>query len=383
MTGMHRMRTGPVARIGKVLAPAVALTAVVGGTAFYTGSGATLDLSVDGQVRQVDSRASTVGDMLAAQSISLSAYDIVSPDVDATLQDGQTVEVRHARDLMVIVDGETTTYSTTQLTVGEALADLGVDVTGASLSLPLGAELPREATSVTVSTPKQLTLSVGGKTRTVTSAAATVEDLLDEQDVDLAAADTLNVGVRRAVTDGMKVTVTRVRTEQVTRTEKVSFDTTERKDSDLTVGTRKTITAGVPGARQATYQVSYVNGKTSDKKLLSATVTKQPVDAVVAVGTKPRPATDTGSSSGSSSGGAADGLNWAGLAKCESGGNPRAVNSAGYYGLYQFSLSTWRSVGGSGNPANASSAEQTRRAKILYNKAGAGQWPSCGKYLFS
>ena len=77
----------------------------------------------------------------------------------------------------------------------------------------------------------------------------------------------------------------------------------------------------------------------------------------------------------------ADGLNWAALAQCESGGNPRAVNPAGYYGLYQFSLSTWASVGGSGNPIDASPAEQTARAQALYARGGAGQW-GCGRHLF-
>lgn len=85
----------------------------------------------------------------------------------------------------------------------------------------------------------------------------------------------------------------------------------------------------------------------------------------------------------SRSGGRAGGLNWAALARCESGGNPRAVNPAGYYGLYQFSRATWRSVGGSGLPSRASSAEQTRRAIILFNRSGAGQWPHCGPRLFS
>jgi soluble lytic murein transglycosylase-like protein len=77
----------------------------------------------------------------------------------------------------------------------------------------------------------------------------------------------------------------------------------------------------------------------------------------------------------------ADGLNWASLARCESGGNPKAVNPAGYYGLYQFSPSTWRSMGGSGLPTQASSSEQLYRAKMLYKKAGAGQW-GCGRHLF-
>ncbi len=77
----------------------------------------------------------------------------------------------------------------------------------------------------------------------------------------------------------------------------------------------------------------------------------------------------------------ADGLNWAGLARCESGGNPRAVNAAGYYGLYQFNVATWRSVGGSGMPHHASAAAQTYRAKLLYKSRGRSPWPHCGRYL--
>lgn len=75
-------------------------------------------------------------------------------------------------------------------------------------------------------------------------------------------------------------------------------------------------------------------------------------------------------------------LNWAALARCESGGNPRAVNPAGYYGLYQFTPSTWRSVGGSGLPTNASSSEQTTRAQTLFRRSGSGPWPVCGHHLF-
>jgi peptidoglycan hydrolase-like protein with peptidoglycan-binding domain len=75
-------------------------------------------------------------------------------------------------------------------------------------------------------------------------------------------------------------------------------------------------------------------------------------------------------------------LNWASLARCESGGNRRAVNPAGYYGLYQFSPATWRSVGGSGLPSRASKAEQTRRAQTLFRRSGSSPWPHCGPRLF-
>jgi len=66
------------------------------------------------------------------------------------------------------------------------------------------------------------------------------------------------------------------------------------------------------------------------------------------------------------------------IASCESGGDPTAVNPAGYYGKYQFDSGTWASVGGSGNPAEASEAEQDYRASLLYSRAGSSPWPVCG-----
>ena len=66
------------------------------------------------------------------------------------------------------------------------------------------------------------------------------------------------------------------------------------------------------------------------------------------------------------------------IAACESGGDPGAVNVAGYYGKYQFDLGTWQSVGGRGNPASAPEREQDYRAAVLYSRAGASPWPVCG-----
>jgi soluble lytic murein transglycosylase-like protein len=74
-------------------------------------------------------------------------------------------------------------------------------------------------------------------------------------------------------------------------------------------------------------------------------------------------------------------LHWRGLARCESSNNPRAVNPAGYYGLYQFNVPTWHSVGGRGYPHRASVEEQTYRAQRLYMSRGRSPWPHCGRFL--
>ncbi len=89
----------------------------------------------------------------------------------------------------------------------------------------------------------------------------------------------------------------------------------------------------------------------------------------------------TGSSSGSGSGSVSGGLTaiLMKIAQCESGGNPHAISPSGQYrGMFQFTFATWASVGGHGDPAQASEAEQIQRAAILYERSGPGQWPVCG-----
>ena len=67
------------------------------------------------------------------------------------------------------------------------------------------------------------------------------------------------------------------------------------------------------------------------------------------------------------------------IARCESGGNPRAIGGGGLYrGAFQFSRSTWNGVGGRGDPIDAPLIEQYRRADMLLKRSGPGQWPVCG-----
>ncbi|MFD6134221.1 transglycosylase family protein [Isoptericola sp. NPDC060257] len=72
---------------------------------------------------------------------------------------------------------------------------------------------------------------------------------------------------------------------------------------------------------------------------------------------------------------------WGQLARCESGGNPRTNTGNGFYGMYQFTGRTWHAVGGKGLPHRHGKSEQTKRAQILQDRAGWGQWPHCTRKL--
>ncbi len=72
---------------------------------------------------------------------------------------------------------------------------------------------------------------------------------------------------------------------------------------------------------------------------------------------------------------------WDALARCESSGNWQIDTGNGYYGGVQFSLSSWRLVGGSGYPHQSSREEQIARARILLGLQGWGAWPACSAKL--
>ena len=77
-----------------------------------------------------------------------------------------------------------------------------------------------------------------------------------------------------------------VEKRQVTETKEIPFQTKTVNDSTLPKGTQKIKTNGVPGVKTLTYEVTYTNGAETGRKLISETVTKQPVTQVVAIGTK-------------------------------------------------------------------------------------------------
>ncbi|CED92495.1 resuscitation-promoting factor [Actinomyces succiniciruminis] len=178
------------------------------------------------------------------------------------------------------------------------------------------------------------------------------------------------------------------------------FKRVEQETDALPEGETEVQTAGVNGVTRVVYQVTSVDGQETSREVVSRVVVSERVDEVVLVGTgstttetadASAAASDSASSSGSTASGsssstsgsasAADDSVWAALAQCESGGNPATNTGNGFYGLYQFSLSTWRALGGTGYPHEADAATQTAMAKKLQAQSGWGQWPGCAAQL--
>jgi uncharacterized protein YabE (DUF348 family) len=354
------------------------VTALVGGTTAFVTFDKTVTVAVDGEAREVRSFARTVGDVLEREDIKIDQHDLVSPDLESSVKDGQTIVVRYGRLLTLSIDGKQRKVWVTAKSVDEALDQLGIRAEGAQLSASRSARIPLAGLALELRSPKAVAVLVDGRRRTFETTALTVREALAEAGITVDRDDQVGPSIDSRLTDGTLIKIVRVKSGTVVETYEIPFKTTRKADSSMEKGQERVLRKGSAGARQTTFRVVYKDGKLVQRQPLTTRVTEQPVTKIVAYGTKAPAPVPARKATG------VEDLNWAALAECESGGNPNAVNPAGpYYGLYQFSASTWQSVGGSGVPTDYSGSEQTYRAQLLYKRSGAGQWPVCGSRLFS
>ena len=361
----------PVRRIAQAAVVSSLVAAAVGFSYFDKS----VNLSVDGRTSAVHLFGSTVvGDVLASQNIKVGPHDLVAPAVSTQVSDGQKVVVRYGRQLTVTVDGQTTSYWTTSTTVAGALSELGIRADSAKLSVSRSQPLGRAGLVMSITTPKDVTVTVDGKTLRTRTIGANVEEVLSELHVSVGAKDRVSPAMGTPVTtNGLKVVVARVTQKSVTATESVDFGTTRKDDATLYTGSSKTLTAGKAGSSLVTYLETWVDGKRESRKVTNSRVTTAPVARILAVGTKPKPVTSSSAVVGST----ANAAMWDRIAACESGGNWAINTGNGYYGGLQFDSGTWLANGGGTYAARADLASRLQQiavANVVYAARGLSPW---------
>jgi len=362
----------PDGSMRRLLPQALVVAFLAGGTTAFVAKDKAIELNVDGKPRTLHTFADDVTELLAQESVDVGAHDVVAPAPGTAISSGDEIVVQYGRPVRLTIDGHRREVWTTADTVQEALEEMGVRAQGAYLSAARSRHIGRAGLALDVRTERSVTVMADGHARTVRTNAATVQEVVEEAGISLHGEDTTSVPADSFPRDGQTVTVLRVTGTKEVREEEIPFKVQREEDPGLFKGTEVVDRVGQPGLRRITYALRIVNGVRQKPRLTGTEVVREPQPQIVKVGTKPLPTSVRG----------ADDLNWKGLAACESGGRPHAVDPSGTYGgLYQLEERTWQSLGGSGRPQDASPAEQTARAKKLYVRRGSSPWPHCGARL--
>ena len=200
--------------------------------------------------------------------------------------EGGTIKIDKLNNINVEFDGVINTYSVYEDTVGEALDNLGIELSENSKMNYELTDVVKDGMVITIKSAKSVTLTADGKSAKYAIYQGTVADLLELAQITLGEDDYTEPSLDSELEANMKVTVYRVEYKTVTETEEVKFKTTTVKKSSMNEGTQKVVTQGVNGEDQVSYEVKYVNGKEESRTETERTTVKKPVNKVVNVGTK-------------------------------------------------------------------------------------------------
>jgi uncharacterized protein YabE (DUF348 family) len=330
----------------------------------------TVTLTVDGASMQVPTMKTRVIDVVKENGFDVDDRDDLYPAADQQVHESDTIVLRRSRPLEVSLDGrDSKQVWTTASTVDEALAQLQM-TDKAPAAASRGSRVPLAGMSLPVVSAKTVELEDAGVVRTVRLAAPNVAGLLAAAGVPLEQKDTVDPPAAAPVTDGMHISVTRVRIEKTT--ERVPLPPASKRIDDATMNMSRQVVEdpGTPGTQDVTFAVAKVNGVETGRLPVANVVVTPARDSVVRVGAKP----------GTEVPPVADGAAWDALSRCEAGGNWAINTGNGFYGGVQFDQNTWERNGGLRYAARADLAtreEQIAIAEVTRARQGWGAWPVC------
>jgi uncharacterized protein YabE (DUF348 family) len=304
-------------------------------------------------------------------NITLNHGDVVEPSAATAInQDEFRINVYRAVPVE-IVDGVNKTFTFSAATTPRSIAEqAGVTTYPEDYlnTLPTTNFLQEDAIGerVVIDRATPVNMNLYGAQVVLRTHAKTVGALLKDRGVQLAKNDSVEPVASTPITANQQIFILRKGTKLESDTEAVAMPIQDIADASLSAGTSAIRQAGSPGKKVVTYEDKLQNGKVVGRKVIQAVLVVPPVKQIVAVGTAPL---------------TTNLQVWLlKLRDCESGGNYQDNTGNGYYGAYQFSMGTWKSLGYSGVPSSA--APSTQDQAIIRNtlRSGGGlasQNPGC------
>ena len=345
---------------------------VGGGLAVVNKKDVTID--VNGQQMDLVTMSNSVEGALKQAGIKIGPDDLIVPSPSERLTRTESIKVRSAKSVAVVVDGQEKTIKSTALTVDELVSEIGSEIGGVNegdlLSKGRDTVIPADGMKLDITRPKVVSINDGGDVTYTQMAASNVGDLLRRRNINLNPEDVVTPSITSPVKAGMDVRIDRVRTDQVRETVPFEAPANYKDDATAFEGDEVVEAAGTPGSKEVKRSIRIVNGKEESNTVTSEKEVAPAKPATIKRGTKAK----------SSAPSVANGSVWDSLAQCEAGGNWAINTGNGFSGGLQFTPSTWLAYGGGQYAPQAHLAtreQQIAGASKVQAGQGWGAWPAC------
>jgi resuscitation-promoting factor RpfB len=286
-----------------------AVVAVLGASAVAYGAlEKNVTVRVEGSLIRVHTFAGSVGDVLDRAHITVASKDLVRPAITTHLREGMLIEVRRAKPIMLLLNGQPRQVIVTGLNVEEVIEEMNLR---GSLADFVGSSRSQRVTSGMVLVYRNavgIVVVHDGATQRVITNAGSIRQVLLELGVKVGAKDIVQPSLDSAPGTGGVVRVLRVGTRIETLTRRIPFTTVAKKDPYMERGEHEIRQHGRSGLAQIRVRVTYKDGRAVKRVPLATRVIRSPTPKVLAVGVGPRCVCTRGSQTGDGTWYGAEGL---------------------------------------------------------------------------
>lgn len=193
-----------------------------------------------------------------------------------------TVAVGVFTNVVTIYDEDMTRTLYTMNTEEEKiLLETGLDLSGCEIEF---SGIENGTGTLTIFRPKQVQITDGSGTVTVTTCNGTVEEVLQTAGIALGEKDLINVPLKAQAAVAGTIVVTRITEQLVEEVTEIPYGTSYKYTPLLRDGKQLTLSAGVTGKTVNTYRETVVDGQVTERELVSTVRQSEPVDQVLLVG---------------------------------------------------------------------------------------------------
>lgn len=242
-------------------------------------------LADDGRVKTVKTFAPTVGAALVRLGVEVGPDDRILPSPKSPLADSPRIEVRRARDVVVVLNGSRSVERVTGRTVAEVLKELSVASSGAFVD-PAPKDRIGSGDEIVVAQPVESTVVHDGISQSVVTNVLTAGALLRQLGIVLGPHDRVEPSIISYPSPGSTIKVIRVAESVERTTSKIPFKRVTEKTDQLDLGVRKIKTPGAEGVRARSYRIIYEDGRVKKRIFIGTEVVTEPRDEVTLLGTR-------------------------------------------------------------------------------------------------
>ncbi|WP_195263850.1 MULTISPECIES: G5 and 3D domain-containing protein [unclassified Clostridium] len=192
------------------------------------------------------------------------------------------------------IDGKEETFVTYKGTVKDVLDTKGVEVNPKDKVQPALNGKVSEGDTISIKRAVSVELTVGDKQVKIDTAEDTIEEMLEVEKEELKNQgiefnenlDEIAPALSTKITSDLKINLVKVEVKKELAKEAIDFDVVVESDENLDSGLEEVRQDGASGEKEVTYEIVYKNGAEFSRSVKSSKVLAEPVNKVIAQGTR-------------------------------------------------------------------------------------------------